>query len=126
MSVESDCADLFAWLVATFPTPYPVTLRWRGRISFGGEGRHLPKRTRARGIFGVTWFYGRRIEIWLSRRRCRSGALAEDTLIHEYAHAVTLRHDRIERHREADHDDEWALAYGRILRAYLERERLTV
>jgi len=43
-----------------------------------------------------------------------------DTLLHEWAHAATIRHYDIEtqRIRHGGHDDEWALMYGRIYRAF--------
>lgn len=123
MTVEQEMAELFDLLVATYPTPYPVTLRWQGRISYGRGASRL---IRERGIYGDCYRIGRRIVIRLSRRRCRSYGMAVNTLLHEYAHAMTTRHDRVERHRETDHDDEWALAFGRVYRTCAEWEGIAV
>jgi hypothetical protein len=112
--------DLFAWLQATFPTPYPVELRWQRTISYGRT--KVPARVREKGIFGDCYRIGRRIVIRLSLRRCRIATVAEETLLHEFAHAMTIRHDRVERRRETGHDDEWALAYGRVYREFARRE----
>ena len=116
--------EIFDWLVQTFPTPYPVELRWQKVISYGSLGKKVPKRVREKGIFGECWRDGKKIVIVLSKRRCRFSTVAEETLLHEFAHAVATRPYRQEKYREIDHDDEWALAYGRIYRAFLQKEGL--
>ena len=40
-----------------------------------------------------------------------------DTLIHEWAHALTWAEGE---HVETDHGDSWALAYGRVYRVLIE------
>lgn len=40
-----------------------------------------------------------------------------DTLMHEWAHAISWRHNRL---TVSDHDPEWALAYSRVYQLLIE------
>jgi hypothetical protein len=102
------------WLRANFPTPYPVKVKWVDHIPCVKEDLHfLTKKQIEQGIYGECQQYGRHFTIALSLRRNRTIAQAIETLHHEWAHASTTRHDKLEQRRK-DHDVEYALEYGRI------------
>src|SRR5690554_2848940 len=88
----------------TFPTPYPVTLRWVPRL--------------ADDRFGVTRRIGRRFVITLSESTCSRKHDVVETVLHEYAHAIDWRHDRVERRNRPDHPEEFWIVFGRLYRAY--------
>ena len=100
---REDLRRIESWLRRCFPTPYPVRVMVR-RLP-GGEA----------GARGVTVRNGRRLWIILHERM--NWDLSVDTLLHEYAHAAEWRHEAVEA-RRPDHDDAWALAYGRIYRRF--------
>jgi hypothetical protein len=66
-------------------------------------------RERLLGCFGDCQKVGRRFLIRLSRRRCHQRSHAVETLIHEWAHAISW-------HRGEGHGGAFWLAYGRIYR----------
>jgi hypothetical protein len=107
------------WLRATFQTPYPVIFRIAKKIAADPEDRPATKRT---GYYGSTERVGRTIVI---RIACRPGIRRDDlfqSILHEFAHAVSMRHDKIEDGRlsHGAHDDEWGLAYGKIYRRFYD------
>ena len=103
------------WLRDEFPTPYPVTVRVRdlngGKWKGGGGWTE-----------GTTDLVGRRIVV------CVDSSLrwvqAIDCLLHEWAHAATLRHSTVECDR-ASHDAEWGIRYAAIYTAFHNAGRAT-
>jgi hypothetical protein len=94
---------LIEWLRSEYPTPFPV------RVSLTRIPGHRIHRTD-----GVATRKGNALYILVDNRL--TWAEMVEVVSHEWAHCVTWRHESLERLRDADHDDEWALAYGRIYR----------
>lgn len=109
-----------AWLDVHFPTPFPVTVRWRKRVAVHKSDRANYTRSQLDvGYMAEIEQFSRSFTITLSRRRCRTLGEAIETLWHEWCHAATTRHDRVERTRHPEgHDDEFWLLYGRIYRLW--------
>ncbi|KKM03159.1 hypothetical protein LCGC14_1777230 [marine sediment metagenome] len=107
------------WLCATFDTPYPVTLRIVKKIAADADE---PKRIKMTGYYGESWREGRRIYIRIAARPGIRIYDAIDTLLHEFAHAASMRHEKIEDKRldHGAHDDAWALAWGKIYRKFYD------
>ena len=109
------------WLRKTFPTPHPVTVRWATKLDNDWEDEDLmTEREKAGGIYGMCFLKKRRFCIVLSKKRCQTISDTIDTLLHEWAHAVTWRVSKMEYVRLSCHDDEFFLQWGRIYRRYLE------
>jgi hypothetical protein len=106
------------WLAAEFPAPYPVTVRCPKKIAALPGSKGLDVQI---GDSGVTRQRGRRITINIAVRPGFSRATVIDSILHEWAHAATVRHADIEMNR-GDHDDEWALMYGRIYRRFFDED----
>ncbi len=107
------------WLAAEFQTPYPVTVRCSKKIAAHRGDDWTIRQT---GYHGETERVGRRIIIRIAVRPGINRYSLMDTLIHEWAHAVTTRHDAIEGKRldHGCHDDEWGLMYGKIYRRFYD------
>ncbi len=107
------------WLAVTFPTPYPVTLRCVKKIAALPGSTPIEKK---QGDAGENYREGRKIVIRVAVRPGTQRAFVVDSLLHEWAHAVTMRHDVIEGRRteHGGHDDEWGLAYGKIYRRFVD------
>jgi hypothetical protein len=102
------------WLRANFPTPYPVKVKFVPFIPCCKEDLHFLTKVQIRqGIYGECQQFGRYFLITLSEKRNKTIAQCLETLMHEWAHASTTRHDKIEARRK-DHDPEYALEFGRI------------
>lgn len=102
-------AQLEAWLREEFPCPDPVRVVWVPEI---------PDPDSKRGLYGqCVPRDGRRWEIQLSERACRTRAEAIEALIHEWTHArAPLRStDRVE------HPKRYWIEYGAIYVAAYER-----
>jgi hypothetical protein len=56
----------------------------------------------------------------LDRTICHNWFIARIILFEEYAHALTVRTNRMDRHRFEAHDEEWGVWYAR-LRTWEER-----
>lgn len=97
------------WLRDNFPTPYPVTVRTPRVIA--------PKRN-----LGETYREGRRIIIRICLRKGIPRYVMIETLLHEWAHACSMKHDCLEGPRlsHGAHDDEWALSYGKVYRKFMD------
>jgi hypothetical protein len=92
------------WLMANYPTPFPVKVVVKKDVKFEGQW-----------CYGVTNRRGRKLTISIREMRCRS--CFWNTLIHEWAHAHTWGHDKLEfRRRSEGHDDVFILAAGKIER----------
>jgi len=105
-------------LAVEFPTPFPVTVRCPKKIAAARGSKPLEAKT---GDYGITRQAGRRVIISIAVRSGISRGAVIDALIHEWAHAATIRHADIELNRCA-HDDEWALMYGRIYRRFFDED----
>jgi hypothetical protein len=90
------------WLRKAFPTKKPV------------KTRRLTGIKRAKDYRGVCWLEQNKYFVIHVNRSC-SFATQVDILLHEWAHALTWFGSDND-----DHGDEWALAQGRIYRAFLE------
>jgi len=122
VSTEQRAFQVFYELEANFVTPYPTVLRWVRHVRKGHEDI-CSKRERAMGDFAITYYENRKCRIDLSRRLLRRSKTAMlETLMHEYAHALTMVNGRIyDRVLDLpEHPDEWALAYGRIYRYLID------
>lgn len=95
------------WLRRTYSTPFPTLLRVE-QLPHGGSG-----------FEGETYLQRGRLMIRVHKNRPLW--IAVEILLHEYAHAMTWRHAKIECLRGEDggaHDDEFGLAYARLYRHY--------
>ncbi len=120
-STKGRVLQIGRWLCATYDTPYPVTIRVVKKIAADpGE----PKRIRRTGYYGETWREGRQIIIRIAVRPGIRGGDAIDSLLHEFGHAVSMRHEKIEDKRldHGAHDDEWALIWGKIYRRFYDEK----
>jgi hypothetical protein len=107
------------WLAAEFQTPYPVTVRCVKKIAADRGDSWIIRKT---GYYGENYRVGRQIIIRIAVRPSINRCTILDTLLHEWAHAVTMRHDVIEGRRveHGGHDDEWGLAHGKIYRCFVD------
>jgi len=92
---------ILAWLRRNFKPPLPVTVR---RVR-GYKAKS--------GCFGECLLYDDCIEI--NVERSQSFSLQCDTIIHEWAHALTLGGND-----DDEHGCHWGLAYARIYRLFIE------
>ncbi len=107
-STKDRARQILAWLVAVYPVAYPVTLRFVKsgtgyEDGFGADCQRVGRRFVIRVTPGMPWY---------------------DTIemvMHEYAHAMTWPHSRVE-HHAPDHSDEWALAFGRLYRHFHDED----
>ena len=120
-STKERLLQINRWLCASFDTPYPVTLRVVKKIA---ADSCEPKRIKKTGYYGESWREGRRIFIRIAVRPGIRGGDAIDSLIHEFAHATSMRHDKIEDKRlsHGAHDDAFALAWGKIYRRFYDEK----
>ena len=96
--------QVFRWLYSEFPPPYPTELHIRNSV-----------RWRQRKCAGETSWQASRLTVDLDGRLTWMDAI--ETLLHEWGHVASWQQVCIEWDRP-HHDDEWALMYGRIYRAY--------
>lgn len=104
------------WLWCKFRAPYPVEVRLCKKI--GVQGKAGP-RERQRGDDGECYRVGRLIVIRLSTGCGRVCTDLIHNLVHEWAHAHSMRHDAIE-HKRAEHDPEWGLAHQKVYHAFFD------
>jgi hypothetical protein len=95
-------AQIFDWLVSEFPTPMAVDLKMR-------------KRTGKLKLLGWVERDGRRLSLHINTRAPLY--VCVDTVLHEFGHAMSWPASRLE-NSKPDHDETWALAYGRIYAVY--------
>jgi len=91
------------WLRQEFPTPFPTWVRVVKPYKDLGHGE--------------SYRLGNKLFIVLSRSLTWHYAI--DTLLHEWAHAVCSTFDHVEADKPP-HDDQWALTYGKIYRAFFD------
>lgn len=108
------------WLNENFPTPYPVVVKWCPKIA---ADKHESAAVKRIGYYGECGYSDRTIVIRISSRKNRSIDSALDTLLHEWAHAVTMPNERVWRRLEKagnvqEHPDEFWLMLGRIYRSW--------
>ena len=98
-----------------------MTLAWLRR-NFAPNAAVKVRRVRGyikkRGCFGECFMYVddeyiTRCNIYIERNMSLS--MQRETLLHEWAHSLTLFGNDTD-----EHGDEWALAYGRIYRLFVE------
>lgn len=101
MTTAQKWLKLIAWLRRNFPIDdFPVTIRSKPLKNYCGSAV-LNKNVR--------------FDILIHRNQCFT--LRVDTLIHEWAHALTWF--GAETHHE-DHSAEWGIQYAKIYRTYYE------
>ena len=100
------------WLAVTFPTPFPTVVKPVKKIAAMPGADSLQRRI---GDYGETYRQGPKIIIRIAVRPGISRSSVVDSILHEWAHA--LQGDR-RMECVGGHDDEWALAYGRIYRRF--------
>jgi len=98
LTANTKYVRLLAWLRRTFPLQHPVRVR-RVQIKDCGTCEFNDDTNR--------------FHIQIDCRQC--SALARDSLIHEWAHALTWFCPA-----DDDHCAEWGVAYARIYREYLK------
>ena len=96
MTRETQWRKLLAWLRRHFPATAPVVVR----------------RKKLKGDCGQCWCDGKRFFVEINRAQCY--ALVADTLLHEWAHVLTLHGNDTNAHGE-----EWGLMYARLYREYI-------
>lgn len=110
--------QLFRWLKVKYPTPYPVVLQLTPkRLMVRDEpGEKLDE------CYGLTRVQKKRILIVITTRKPKN--VCEETLLHEYAHAMEVRHFRLDASHWRDtrgwHDDHFWITYGRLYRDFYE------
>lgn len=104
MKKEARLRQIFAWLCREYPTAYPVKFGITTKI---GDDVH-----------GFTSRSGRTFYIFLAKKIPLAYAI--DYLLHEYAHAIAWRHEKIERRKIDMHDAEWGLAYAELYRRFYD------
>lgn len=110
-----------SWLRAHYPTAYPVDVRWVPKLAHDPTEKHqLSAHEQSMGIYANCDRIGRRFKILLSKRRCRTLAETTETLLHEWAHALTWGLEAQNNHRKSCHDDEYWIVFGRVYRHYYE------
>ena len=110
-----------SWLRVHYPTAYPVDVRWVPKLASDTSEKHqLSAHEQDMGIYAMCDRVGHRFKILLSKRRCRTLAEATETLLHEWAHAVTWGLERQNRHRPSCHDNAYWLVFGQMYRHYYE------
>ena len=111
------------WLSSqpSFETPYPTSVRVVGRRELKIDPADASDSTETH-LCGDCARTDDKIYIRLGSWLHRGEAI--ETLLHEWAHAATMREGRIEdlRLEMGAHDDEWAIVYGRIYRAFNDQE----
>ncbi len=111
--IRTRLRDIELWLKASFPTTYPVEVRVERIAAHDG-----------RPVDGECYIGApRKLRIRVSRDLERHTAI--ETLLHEYAHAVTWPTPHAESHLRsqrvhADHSDAFWLAFGQIYRAFFD------
>ena len=104
-AIRRDLREMLAYLQDRAPSPKPVKLR-------------VIKREAARS-WGITYAQPRRFEIVLflegscakcKQLTCAHAAIAQETLLHEYAHVLSYREPRL----LTDYDLEWGLWYAKL------------
>ena len=96
--------QLVQWLSVEYPFGRKVLVRWRSRLGTAGDE------------YGITYRVGKRIEIYLSRYKCRRYSDAIDTIIHEWVHAMhwpMANAEYIPEHRH--HPPAFWAQYGEII-----------
>lgn len=94
------------WLRHKFPTPFKTYVRVESLPQIGPGKMDGETYRRDNGT----------IVVRISNKLTWHPAI--ECLIHEWAHALVWREDHIEYRRRTPHDEEWAVAYGRIYRRY--------
>jgi hypothetical protein len=102
------------WLRDHFATPYPVAVLYVPR-----QSKHLRPGDHREIVEAITYRRGNRIEIAISLAIPWGHAI--HALLHEWAHAVDWRPERLDKEREA-HPDEWGIAYARIYREFYDNK----
>lgn len=112
-----------AWLHELFPAAYPVRVRFVKYLAPVPEDMpFMTKRDIELGICGDCTKGRKKFTIRISLRACYTISEVVECVIHEWAHAVAAKYAAMEIRRLSDHDDEYWIIYGRIYRAWHERE----
>lgn len=93
---------LLWWLRKNFSTDLPIIVRCKDKLSFYPNDSGICVR-----------FENKYIRIEISNKQCYY--LKVDAIIHEWAHAITMKDNTIE-----EHGNEWGKAYSRIYRSFID------
>jgi hypothetical protein len=93
-----------------------IDSRWRKTLCWLRREHPLGKRVRVRQMStkdqGYCEYINHRFEITIQKKQCLN--LRMDTLLHEWAHALTWWGNDVD-----SHDSEWGLAYARLYRTWI-------
>ena len=111
------------WLRENFATAYPVKVQIFKQLPFdkSEDISGLSAPDRKRGYHAWCIKKKGRFLIALNDSALQTMAEMTETLIHEWAHAVSEKFSRLEERRASAHDDEFFLTWGRIYRAWGEQ-----
>ena len=111
--------QIVQWLKKEFPTSHPVTFRFAKKIAASADATPMQKRT---GNWGEASLVGRKIIVRIVVRKGVLRSQSIETLLHEWAHAVTFKSAKLEAQRPdlGYHDKEWALKFGQIYRKFID------
>jgi len=90
--------QVLRYLESKYITPFPVKLRFT-KVCMTHEK-------------GCTYRHGKKLNIVINLRLNMYHAV--ETLIHEYAHARTWRHERIEKIEKIHHGPDWGVSYAEL------------
>jgi len=93
------------WLRQEFPTPFPTSVR-------------VQKKNKQFTYLGFTYRQGNKIFILIWSGLAWHSAV--ETLLHEWAHAQIVTFDHVEASYKTEHDENWAIHYGKIYRAFFD------
>ena len=99
---EDRLKQIYRWLVAGYPTPYPTRLK-------------LTRGTRRRSDLGCVTLERRKLVVCIDIKYPLHVCI--DTILHEYAHAISWKHVSMDPYM-FDHSDEWGLAMAKVYRAF--------
>jgi hypothetical protein len=112
------------WLCENFPCAYPVDVRLVSRIPLDPSDKKIALAYEARrGYDAICERKGRRFLIRVAASQNTPEPDVVESLLHEWAHARTWKHESIERTRVAKftgHDAEFWAVFGDIYRRFYD------
>lgn len=102
---KSDRAkQVYAWLIASFPTPYPTRL-----VLVRPKSKSLMK------LCGWVEMSDRKLKVFINVRYPKYVVI--DTLLHEMAHCVSWPHKSMDNFIPT-HSAQWGMSYAQVYRAF--------
>ena len=111
------------WLRTNFATAYPVKVPPFPLFPFSPSSSLSFLSSPSLPLFSPSFFLPPHFlfPIHINDSALQTMAEMTETLIHEWAHAVSEKFSRLEERRVSAHDDEFFLTWGRIYRAWMEQ-----